>query len=173
MSAKKKAKVLAQGVPMGLSVNARELINANKGRLMGPSMQSLLPEDRAQVDNKFAPIVAGSRDMLRFQASLDAMQNMSASLGRNTKNLSTWGDAYTNTGPIGARAPKPSAVAPNNQQQNDDKAIGEIVSADAGVVPKSDEPKPAEEKQLDDESKGMLLMVVLGAALATVLVAFS
>jgi len=40
-------------------------------------------------------------------------------------------------------------------------------------VPKSDEPKPAEEKQLDDESKGMLLMVVLGAALATVLVAFS
>jgi hypothetical protein len=43
MSAKKKAKVLAQGVPMGLSVNARELISANKGRLMGPSMQSLLP----------------------------------------------------------------------------------------------------------------------------------
>jgi len=106
MSAKKKAKVLAQGVPMGLSVNARELINANKGRLMGPSMQSLLPEDRAQVDNKFAPIVPGARDMMRHQASLDAMQNMSASLGRNTPNLTNWADSRTNRGPIGIKPAK-------------------------------------------------------------------
>jgi hypothetical protein len=158
---------------MGLSVNAREIISANKGRLMGPSMQSLVPEDRAQVDNKFAPIVPGSRDLLRHQAALDVMQNMSASLGRNTPNLTNWADSRTNRGPIGIKPAKQAVVPPNNQQQNDDKAIGEIVSADAGVVPKSDEPKPAEEKQRDDESKGMLLMVVLGAALATVLVAFS
>lgn len=168
----KKAKVLAQGVPMGLSVNAREIISANKGRLMGPSMQSLEPQDRAQVDNKFAPIVAGARDMLRFQASLDSMQNMAASLGRNTPNLTNWADSRTNAGLTGIKPAKQAVVPPNNQQQNDDKAITDIVTVDTGASLGGTEDKP-EEKQLDDESKGMLLMVVLGAALATVLVAFS
>lgn len=169
----KKAKVLAQGVPMGLSVNAREIISANKGRLMGPSMQSLVPEDRAQVDNKFAPIVPGSRDLLRHQAALDVMQNMSASLGRNTPNLTNWADSRTNRGPIGIKPAKQAVVPPNNQQQNDDKAINDIVMSDAGVTPGGDTPEVVVDKDLDNESKGMLLMVVLGAALATVLVAFS
>lgn len=169
----KKAKVLAQGVPMGLSVNAREIISANKGRLMGPSMQSLEPQDRAQVDNKFAPIVAGPRDMLRYQASLDAMQNMSASLGRNTPNLTNWADSRTNAGLTGIKPAKQAVVPPSNQQQNDDKAINDIVMSDAGAKPEGDEAKVVQDKDLDNESKGMLLMVVLGAALATVLVAFS
>ena len=169
----KKAKVLAQGVPMGLSVNAREIISANKGRLMGPSMQSLVAEDRAQVDNKFAPIVAGSRDLLRFQASLDAMQDMSASLGRATPNLTSWADSRTNTGPAGQRRVKQAVVPPSNQQEKDDKAINDIVMSDAGAKPEGDEAKVVQDKDLDNESKGMLLMVVLGAALATVLVAFS
>jgi hypothetical protein len=171
----KKAKVLAQGVPMGLSVNAREIISANKGRLMGPSMQSLEPQDRAQVDNKFAPIVAGARDMLRFQASLDAMQNMSASLGRNTPNITSWADSRTNTGPAGQQSVKLPSVTV--QQNNNEAAVDQINAADAG----SDVLNPGgtsssnkqEQADLDGESKGVLLMVVLGAALAAVLVAFS
>lgn len=169
----KKAKVLAQGVPMGLSVNAREIISARQGKLMGPSMQSLVAEDRAQVDNKFAPIVPGPRDMLRYQASLDVMQNMSASLGRNTPNLTNWADSRTNAGLTGIKPAKQAVVPPSNQQQNDDKAINDIVMSDAGAKPEGDEAKVVVDKDLDNESKGMLLMVVLGAALATVLVAFS
>lgn len=160
---------------MGLSVNAREIISANKGRLMGPSMQSLEPQDRAQVDNKFAPIVAGSRDMLRYQASLDAMQNMSASLGRNTPNITSWADSRTNTGLTGQQSVKLPSVTV--QQNNNEAAVDQINAADAGSDVLNPGGAPSsnkqEEAQLDKESKGLLLMVVLGAALATVLVAFS
>lgn len=171
----KKAKVLAQGVPMGLSVNAREIISANKGRLMGPSMQSLDPQDRAQVDNKFAPIVAGSRDMLRYQASLDAMQNMSASLGRATPNITSWPDSRTNTGLTGQQSVKLPSVTV--QQNNNEAAVDQINAADTSsdvLNPGGESSSNKQETaQLDHESKGLLLMVVLGAALATVLVAFS
>ena len=160
---------------MGLSVNAREIISANKGRLMGPSMQSLEPQDRAQVDNKFAPIVAGARDMLRFQASLDAMQNMSASLGRNTPNITSWADSRTNTGPAGQQSVKLPSVTV--QQNNNEAAVDQINAADAGSDVLNPGGTSSSNKQaqagLDHESKGVLLMVVLGAALAAVLVAFS
>ena len=167
----KKLKVLSRGAPMGLNVNAREIIAARRDALAGPSMQSLAPEDYAQVQQKFAPIVARPQDLVRLQQSVDQMHNTAAMLGRATPNITSWADTRTNTGMTGQRRARQPAVAPNNQQEKDELALGEILSTDSKAEEQPE--NKIEEKQLDEESKGLLLMVALGAALATVLVAFS
>lgn len=167
----KKLKVLSKGVPMGLNVNAREVIAARRDALAGPSMRSLAPEDFAQVEQKYAAIVPRAQDLIRLQQSVDQMQNTAAMIGRATPNITSWPDTRTNAGVTGQRRARQPAVAPNNQQEKDGQVLEEILSTDSKIEEQPE--NKIEEKQLDEESKGMLLMVVLGAALATVLVAFS
>lgn len=167
-------KKFSAGAPFDPSrFNARETMAALKDNLGAPAMHWANQTAKLVQPQKFQPIVEQAQDLLQHGAVLDAERDRLNLRGRSGALITAWADSRSNAG-SGAlskakqRLPVTQTIAGEETPKDVSASVAEL--ADPATPPVT--PSVDDDADLDGGSKGLLLVVAFGAALAAVLLAF-
>lgn len=161
-------KVISKGVaidPSAIDASSARL-QERKDWLHGASMRFAAQHDERPQRQQFLPLVATAAALTQQGAIQDDMKDGLNLRGRMTSVVTP----FATGGVVPPPNPK-DRVAPKQYTVGESKPAGNLQAniADQPTNP----PVPADESGLNEDSKGLLLVVAFGAALAAVLVAFS
>lgn len=162
---------LSPGVLLDPStIPAREILAAGKDQLHAPAMHWANQTAKLVQPQKYQAIVAPAQDLLQHGAVLDAERDKLSLIGRGGRLVTAYADSRTNSGPGAPRTFKPKLAV---NQTGDEGDIKNVLAEANKLDGDSETPPPSPNAaDLGESSKGLLLVVAFGAALAAVLLAF-
>ena len=163
---------LSPGVLLDPStIPAREILAANKDQLHAPAMHWANQTSKLVQPQKYQAIVPPAQDLLQHGAVLDAERDKLSLIGRGGRLVAAYADSRTNSGPGAPRTFKPKLAVNQTGDEGDIKSVPEEANKLTGEDSSPPPPSP-NAADLGESSKGLLLVVAFGAALAAVLLAF-
>lgn len=170
-------RVLNRGAVIDTStINAHAEREERKAWLGAGSMLFAAQQDERHDRQKFLPLVAPASELVRQGAVQDSMSNELNLRGRITAPVTAYPTPTSVSGvvPRAMAQPRITPTQYNGAGSDNASSAGTVQqSVASGTSNLSAEPVNPSTPDLSEDSKGLLLVVAFGAALAAVLVAFS